>query len=265
MRFYVSYIYRFISLLGLIACLFLSSCSHDRLDVDVSQISVSPVKIARFDRDFFALNADNIVQKLPELQSKYPGFAELFVRNILCHGGINDSSCIPEITRFVNDKDMRQAYDECQKIFPDMNAIEDQLTEVFRHYKYYYPYAKLPNMLTMMSGFNYSIATADSTFSIALEKYLGGKNAFYEMLRFPNYKRMTMQKEYITNDVVKAWMIKAFPNNTKNGTLLNEMIYQGKLLYMADAMMPAVSDTIKMGFTKKQLDWCTENENNMWG
>ena len=60
-------------------------------------------------------------------------------------------------------------------------------------------------------------------------------------------------------------MGKAFPNTNKSGTLLNEMIYQGKLLYLADALMPDEQDTIKIGFTKKQLDWCIANENNMWG
>ena len=247
----------------MMAGVFLASCSHNRLDVDVSQIKVDPVKIQRFDQDFFSLNAGNIVQKLPELQKKYPGFTDLYVQNILCPHGINDSACIPEITRFVADKDMRGAYDESQKVFPDMNSVETQLANVFRHYEYYYPNAKLPKVIAMMSGFNYAIES--SFFSIGLDMYLGSKNRFYEMLQFPGYKRVNMRKEYIVNDLVHAWMVKVYPNTNKSGTLLNEMIYQGKLLYLVDALMPAEQDTIKIGFTKKQLDWCIANENNMWG
>jgi hypothetical protein len=126
-------------LAGLCACLFLSACHTDRLKVDVSDIQVEPVKIQRFDRDLFALNAGNIQAKLPEIQNKYPDFADLYIRNLLCPRGMNDSACIPEIIHFVADKDMHGAFDECQKVFPDMSAEEAALTDVFRHYKYYSP------------------------------------------------------------------------------------------------------------------------------
>ena len=246
------------------ACLILSACHHDRLDIDVSDVPVEPVVIGRFDRDLFALNADNIVQQLPELQKKYPGFADLYIRNILCPKGVNDSACIPEIVRFVADKDMRAAYEACQSAFPDMSGTEARLTDVLRHYKYYNPQAKLPAAAAMMSGFNFAIATAD-TFGIGLDMYLGYNNSFYDMLQFPNYKRVNMRKEYIASDLVHAWMAKIFPNTSKSGTLLDKMIYEGKLLYLTDALMPDEQDSIKIGFSKKQLDWCIGNENNMWG
>jgi gliding motility-associated lipoprotein GldB len=254
---------RLIGLLGI--CMALASCHSDRLDVDVSGVEVPEVQIRRFDRDFFALNAENISGALPGLRSKYPDFADLYINNLLCPHGVSDSSCVPEITRFVADKDMREAYDDAQKVFPDMKAIEDQLRDVFRHYKYYNPNGRIPQIIAMMSGFNYAIEMHDSTFSIGLEMYLGSKTPFYENLQLPVYKRMTMRKEYIVSDLVHAWMAKSYPNKGKSGTLLNEMIYQGKILYLVDALLPEVNDTLKIGYTKKQLDWCTENENNMWG
>lgn len=246
-------------------CWLIASCGENRLKVDVSDIQIYPVKIGRFDQGFFALNADNISTSLPHLRGKYPGFTDLFVQNLLCPGGIKDSACVPEIIRFVNDKDMRTAYEDCQTVFPEMNRIEEQLTDVFRHYNYYYPNAKLPNVVAMMSGFNYAIAYADTSISIGLEMYLGSKSRFYDMYQFPGYIRANMRKEYIVKDLVHAWISKAFPEKGKSGTLLNEMIYKGKLLYLADALMPKEQDSIKIGFTQKQLDWCKENEGNMWG
>jgi gliding motility-associated lipoprotein GldB len=251
--------------LFLSACL-LFSCGHNRLEVNVSSVQMEAVKIPRFDRDFFALNATNISQALPALQKKYPGFAEPYLINILRCGGMKDNACIPEIIRFVSDKDMRETYQECQKVFPVMNPMEDKLRNVFLHYKYYYPQAKIPNVIAIMSGFYCWIGYySDTALSISLEMYLGNKNRLYDMLPFPNYKRVNMRKEYIVSDFVHAWMLKLFPNSNKSGTLLNEMIYQGKLLYLADALMPEETDTLKIGFTKNQLDWCVKNENNVWG
>ena len=246
-------------------CLLMASCGENRLKVDVSDIPVEPVKIGRFDRGFFALNADNIATALPKLRGQFPGFADLYVKNILCPRGISDSSCVPEIIRFVTDKDMRAAFEDCQQTFPDLAKAEEQLGDVFRHYRYYYPNAPLPQVVGMMSGFNYAIAAADSAFSIGLEMYLGPKARYYEMIQFPTYKRVNMRKEYMVSDLVQFWMSKAFPEKGKSGTLLNEMVYKGKLLYLADALMPLEADTIKIGFTKAQLDWCAANEGNMWG
>ena len=248
-----------------VGCWLLTSCNHNHLNVNVSKIKIDPIKIERFDQDFFSLNADNIVSKLPQLQKKYYGFTELFVRNILCPNGIQDSACIPEITKFVTDKDMRDAFNECQKTFQNISPIESELTEAFRHHQYYFPEKKLPKVLAMMSGFNYSIATDDPVFAIGLEKYLGRQSRFYEMSQVPNYVRITMQREYMIPDFVRVWMSNEFPDNVKGKTLLSEMIYGGKILYLTDALMPDTDDSLKIGFTKKQLDWCHEHAKDIWG
>ena len=160
---------------------------------------------------------------------------------------------------------MREAFDEAQKLFPDLKTIETEITEALRHHKYYFPDSNLPKVFSMVSGFNYSIASADSIFAIGLDKYLGRKNKFYDMLQIPEYKQRVMGKEYIVPDFMRAWMTIEFPNTNKNETLLNEMIYQGKLLYLVDAMIPKTNDTLKIGFTKKQLTWCEEHEKDVWG
>ena len=50
----------------------------------------------------------------------------------------------------------------------------------------------------------------------------------------------------------------------KENTLFSNMIQQGKVLYFLDAMFPEMNDTLKVGYTKKQLDFCHRNEAKMW-
>lgn len=252
-------------LMGILLLNLFYSCKRNPLDIDVSKIQIEKISIGRFDQDFFKLNAENIVKELPELQKKYPEFAEIFIKNILCKSGLKDSACIPEIVRFVNDKDMKGVYFASQKIFNNTTEQEDCLTDIFKYHKYYFPDKRLPHILFMMSGFNYNIATADSIYAIGIEKYLGKNSEYYEMLQIPNYKRLTMEKEYIPVDLVHAWMMNEFPNKLQSKNLLAEMIYQGSLLYLSDALMPKVNDTLKIGFTQKQMDWCYNHEKDMWG
>lgn len=243
---------------------FFCSCENNPLDIDVSHIEISPVKIQRFEKDFFSLRADSMENQLLGIQKKYPEFAKLFIQNIICPTGLSDSSCIPEIMRFILDKDMREAYEVCQSTFPDLAFIEKELEAVFRYHKYYFPQKNIPKVYSMMSGFNYSIVTADSAFAIGLEMYLSKDAGFYKMLQIPAYKKGFMRKEYIVSDLVRAWMMKEFPKTDKSGTLLSEMVYQGKLLYLADALMPHTHDSIKIRFTSAQLEWCKNYEANMW-
>jgi len=42
------------------------------------------------------------------------------------------------------------------------------------------------------------------------------------------------------------------------------MIYQGKLLYFLDALIPDGPELLKIGYKEEQLDWCREHETQMW-
>ena len=45
---------------------------------------------------------------------------------------------------------------------------------------------------------------------------------------------------------------------------LEEMVYQGKILYYKDLMVPFKSDASKIGYTPDQLLWAEENEASIW-
>jgi uncharacterized protein YjaZ len=63
---------------------------------------------------------------------------------------------------------------------------------------------------------------------------------------------------------MKSIAVKMFPFDLNSKTLLENMIYQGKILYFTDAMLPEVDENIKIGYTKTQIEWCTKNEGNLW-
>jgi uncharacterized protein YjaZ len=42
------------------------------------------------------------------------------------------------------------------------------------------------------------------------------------------------------------------------------MIQEGKIMYFVDATLPDMHDTLKIGFTKRQLDFCKKSEAMMW-
>src|SRR6056297_2880398 len=61
-----------------------------------------------------------------------------------------------------------------------------------------------------------------------------------------------------------SWAYTEFEYNDSIDNLVHRMIYRGKLLFFVDKMIPGEHDSVKIGFTKQELDFCYENESNMW-
>lgn len=56
-----------------------------------------------------------------------------------------------------------------------------------------------------------------------------------------------------------------FPEKDDDKSLLARMVYNGKIMYLMDLVLPDVADSTKIGYTTKQLEWAKGNESNIWG
>ena len=55
-----------------------------------------------------------------------------------------------------------------------------------------------------------------------------------------------------------------FPDKSNGKPLIEQMIEKGKQWWLLDKLMPATADSLKTGYTQKQLNWCKENEGLIW-
>ncbi|MGZ3009879.1 hypothetical protein AAER19_04910, partial [Pseudomonas aeruginosa] len=55
-----------------------------------------------------------------------------------------------------------------------------------------------------------------------------------------------------------------YPDKSLGRPLIERMIESGKRLYLLDAFMPDVADTLKNGYTQTQYEDCLNNEKNIW-
>jgi hypothetical protein len=115
-----------------------------------------------------------------------------------------------------------------------------------------------------MTGFNYSLIYDDKTLAVSLERYLGSGSLFYTMLQYPRYKTMRMRRDNLLCDAVYGWLESLFKPNEDKNDMLAAIVHEGKVMYLEDALLPDAADTLKMGYSAKQLNWCKDNEFNMW-
>jgi len=243
-------------------------CSSNRLkDVDVSNVKLEPVKILRLDEDIYATPPDSFRAVSKKMADKYHNFYMDFIFSIVNHGEEKDS-VFKALKLFVTDADMKQVHNMVAQAYPpaEIKRMEDELTLAFKYFKYHFPQTQTPKQfVSFISGFNCNFTTnIDSTLGISLDMYMGAKNKYYEMLQLPRYKVRCLTKDYIVPDAMRAWIIQSFDKNETQSNLLNYMMFYGKIYYALDAVLPDVADSIKIGYTSVQMDYCAQYKKNIW-
>jgi gliding motility-associated lipoprotein GldB len=249
---------------GFFCVMVLFSCKPNRLKVDISDIE-KDIKIVRFDDELFSLHQKDTLKELADLYNKYPDFFDLFSYKVIRIGGIGEEGFADLMTAFVTDTMIQNVRNLVKTEFSDFDKIAGQLNKSFKYYQYHFPGKELPTVFVYVSGFNQSVVTAENIIGVSLDKYLGRECDYYRKLATtPQYKVLNMHKKKIVSDVAYAWAMTEFGETGKATNLLGNMIHQGKMMYFVDAMLPQMHDSLKIGYTKKQEEWCKKNEPQMW-
>jgi hypothetical protein len=257
---------RITGILVLFLSLFLNiSCRRNEYRKNVSSIAVD-IEITRLEMDLFTPSPYEIPGFVPELKKKYGSFLQLF-SYVINTGDITDSSFGDFLVRYCTDKLNNEVYSEVMRLYPDLEAIEKDLEDAFRHYLWYFPDRNVPAVSTCISGFNNSLITGDSAIGIGLDRYLGTESRFYPMLQIYKYLALRMNSWNIVPDCMYGWGSTEWnfeELNYKDDNVLTEMIHEGKLRYFQKCMLPEISDTLLFGFTYNQTKFCKNNESQMW-
>lgn len=206
-----------------------------------------PVKIEidRFDKKFFESKPEN----LQSLKNKYPFFFP----------GNDDSVWEERMT----DPQWRELYSEVEKKFSNFDKEAKSIEELVKHVKHYFPNANAnPKVITIIGDMDSDMKAVytDSLLIVSLELYLGKDHKFYD---YPAYIRKNFEPEQITSDLAQDFAERHIAP-PRDKTLLSQMIYNGKILYLKDLLIPADSDAQKIGYTPEEILWAEENESYMW-
>lgn len=204
------------------------------------------MQVVRFDRIFAGITP----QTLSATKSKYPIF---FPKQF------NDSVWIAKM----NDTLQDELEAEVVKKFPDNPLIKENLEDLFRHIKYYFPKMEVPKVYTAISDVDYQnkAILADSMLVISIDTYLGSNHKFYEGIQ--QFITKTMEPPQMVQDVATQYA-KKYVAPPKQRRFLDQIIYYGKGLYLKDLWLPKTLDAEKIGYTESKYQWAQENEDEMW-
>jgi len=240
-----------------------TSCRNKHDNIDLKKIDIK-VEVKRFDRDLFSINPDNIRLAIPKLSKEYGRFFQLFGEGIIRIGKIEEPGYPDYLKSFLTDKMVNETYKKVQEVFPNLDNLNAEFTDAFKRYHYYFPNRNIPSIYAFVSGFNQSTVLADSILGIGLDRYLGSDCGDYLSLGIPKYSIKDMKPSKITSDCMRAWAIGEFPFNDSIDNMVNNIIYEGKLMYFTKKMLPEQPDSLIFGFSSPKMKWCEKNEKQIW-
>ena len=251
-----------IYLIFLFTLVFISCKQSNR--PDVSHINVD-IKVERFDKELFALKDKNLTVVNTTLANKYNLFYDDYVHKMV---GMSNFSNEEVLAALFKDQAYTDLTHEVDSIYPNLEVQEKALSETFKYIKYYYPKAKIPKIISFVSGFAYQMPVGDNYIGIGLDMFLGKESKFYRAIvqSVPLYLSRRFTPEYVVPRVAETYAHEElFPEPDENKTLLSKMIFQGKILYFLDQVLPEkTADTLKIGFTNDQLQWSQNFEGDIW-
>ena len=246
----------------------ISACKHSKNDVDVSNIPVT-VNIVRFDKDFDLMKTKPMAQTAAYLQQKYGPFYGNFISMLLESAGTDtkDTAYFANLRKVLAGKPYNDLEHDVDSIYPNLDKPQAELTNAFKHIKYYFPQKQLPAVYAFFSGFSVQVPVGDGYVGIDLDCFLGANSRFYPALTevFPRYISRNFNEQNICPRVVEGIAREdMFAESDSDKTMLQKMIYEGKIMYFMDKILPQTPDTLKIGYTGEQLKWCQQFQSSMW-
>lgn len=253
--------------LFLIAAFSLFACNNKEGIPDVSSIEVD-IPVERFDNSFFSIDSNDISSGLRKVQQQHPDFYTDFMQNILGVSGVDTNQNTILVTKeFL--RGYLPVYDSLQLKYKKTDWLQKELEKAFQYVKYYFPRYKTGKAVLFTGPFDApGVASVNAGIAIGLQQFAGKDFSVYQSPMgqelFPTYISKRFTPEYITANCMKAVVEELFPDKSGDKPLIEQMIEKGKRWYLLDKFLPATPDSIKTGYTNKQLNWCSENEGLIW-
>jgi hypothetical protein len=245
----------------------LASCSNDPLDVDISGTKVD---ISFIDMDSVFVHSDsvNLLKKCNEYKKSIKDIYEYELGHCIGIGMVHDSLLFDTLNAFLRHPYTARLESRIQSAFSDKTAIKRKISDGFKHLKVHFPTAKQPkNIVFLNSVFTGSAISMENDIAVGLERYLGEDVDVIKELppnEFFQWIKEAMDAQFLERDVLASWIMTNVVEDPNGGSLAENIIYWGKIIYFIEASFPDAEKNIIIRYTKEDYQWAIDNEYSYW-
>jgi len=247
-------------ILILLTLLFAFGCGKKdcRLPKEIASIPVD-VAIERLEKPFFAASSR---QDIVNMLQRNPLFRQAYLQAGV---GSPDSAQVNSLYMLATNASLDTLAREAMQKFANMQREEQQLETAFKVIKHHYPAFHVPQVKTFVTGLGSlgsDLFVSDSLLVFGIDYFIGPEATYrpqaYEYI-LSRYERSQM---------VPAAMLllsnKFNQTDSRERTLLAEMINMGKAYYFVSSVMPCTPDSLIVGYTAQQMADVASNEGRIW-
>jgi gliding motility-associated lipoprotein GldB len=232
----------------LLSLLFVGCNQSTTSDADYDKINAvdQQTTINRFDKEYFEFD----IKDIDKVAKQYPFFFPEGMERAEFLGKRSDSLWV-------------EVYDEVIKTYPNNDKFTD-IAFLFKAIKFYFPEKNVPNKLITVVGDmekDFGAIYTDSLAIITLETYLGQDHKYYT--DFPQYLRAEYNTDQMAQNMAEKFAYTVIKPSSDHSLIAN-MVQQGKILYLKDALLPYTADHEKICYSPEQIEWSKANEAEIW-
>ncbi len=252
---------------------FIVGCGSNNEDIpDVSDIPVE-FELTRTEKAIAELDTNqiDILTQLYDVDSVfYSLFFEKILQVPLMRMSVEQKDQF--IKGFISDSRIQRIQKEVDSVYNDFLPIEDELAQCFQFVKHYFPKKRIPDVYTYISEFTYQRFIfqneKNDAIALGLDMFLGEDYPYDKYVpnntSFSSYLSRRYNKENIVRNTAETLAEDWLGGSSSGQTLLDQMLYHGKKLYIINKLIPYEEDFLVMGYTPQQYQWCEDNEQEMW-
>jgi len=247
---------------------FFGSCSREKHIPEVAHIQVD-VNLYRLDLAIRDIDTLNATEDLKALEEKYPEFMDIYLTRIMNLKRPWDTTEVYyEIfnEEYLKPDGIRWLMDTTALVFNDMSNIEREFEQAFQFYRYYFPDAYLPDIYTFTSAYGVAIGLTEEKLLIGLDMFFGPDYADYygPPVDLYRYILRSQTPDHIVAKSMMAMVDDKLGEDPEGLQLIDFAIHEGKKHYLLGLLLPYAHDTVIIDMSKEHLNWCHENEGQMW-
>lgn len=248
----------------LLALLLMSSCHFfSRTDKGMSGNEEEDFMLIRYDRLLTEYLQFNSLSALQKMSTNYLPITKVLFEDVLALGTFDDVSIPIKLREYYSDPTLVQLLNDVSNKFPDLTKLEKELAKGFKELEKNIEGLKIPKVYTQISALNESIIVTDSLLGVSLDKYMGQDYPLYQRYYY-DYQTRMMDPKQMLSDIFVFYLVSEYPLTLYGATLLDVMVYYGRIYYVVDELLTNQKFEDMLGYTEEETKWCNENKASLW-
>ena len=241
-------------------------CNSNPLSVDVSNVKLSTNYL---NLDSILYNADSalLMASHKDYKSSLKDLYDYQVGYCMQINSLIDTTFYNSILDYRKDEFIIRLEKSIADNFKDLNQRKTIIDEGLKHLKYHFSDGKMPTDIVFMNSlFNSNVWCSETAIGIGLDRYLGPNDECVKQLNpitFHDWVKNDWDKKYLERDAIVGWVQTHYLNEV-DGSLAEEMIGWGKILYLTKAAFPDKSDAFILRYSEEEYEWAKKNEYAFW-